>query len=251
MTDLIVRQIMDDVNHDDLATPGDFPEPPVTGLTYGRGGGTWSPVLPLLSTQINDIRGPVLIPYGTQGVPALMIGSNDTGFYRQGQITYLIASGGFSMAWHATGIQAWLPINMGGQPILAVADAFADTDALNRRTADARYARLTNPWFDFTPDPGWLSSTIRFRVLDNGKNLQIAGDIQAPLPAGARARMGVLPEGYRPTRACRTAGICSSGVLFGWAMFEVGPSGEIWVVWSIGDPPANGIGSINAIIPMD
>jgi hypothetical protein len=177
-----------------------------------------------------------------------MIGSNDTGFYRNGTITYLIASGGFSMAWHPNGIQLWGPLNMGNQRINAVGDPVANTDALNLRTAEARY--LPGPWFDFIPDPGWLSSTIRYRLVGL-TSLQIVGDIQAPLPAGARARMGVLPEGARPARNYRTAGICSSGVNFGWAMFEISPTGEIWVVWSIGDPPANGAGSINAIIPMD
>jgi hypothetical protein len=177
-----------------------------------------------------------------------MIGSNDTGFYRQGAITYLRVSGAFSMAWYPDAVVSWAPLNMGGQKINTLADPEAATDAVNLRTAEARY--LPGPWFNFVPDPGWESNTIRYRLVGL-TSLQIVGDIQAPLPANARARVGVLPEGARPSRNYRTPGICSSALLFGWALFELGPDGQLWTNWSLGDPPNNSVGSINAIIPMD
>jgi hypothetical protein len=257
MTDLIVRQVLDDQNHDDLVGghpggPGGegIPEPPVTGLTYGRGGGVWSPVLDLATTQAQQIQGPIITASGTINAPGLMIGSNDTGFWRSGQLLYL--SGGVEaqmMAWMPGLTVSWNPINMGGQVINTLGDGVAAQDALNLRTGDRLYG--TGPWVNFVPDPGWTSNTIRHRLIDGARSLQVAGDIQAPLPVNARARVGILSEGYRPARNYRLPGVCSLGVNFGWAMWEISMNGEVWTVWSLGNPPEIGAGSINAMIPMD
>lgn len=120
-----------------------------------------------------------------------------------------------------------------------------------RRHGDI-YSVAVSPWIDFEPDPGWVDSTIRARVLNIG--LQVVGDIAAPLAANAKARVGVLPEGYRPARTYRTAGAVlggPTGVTWAYSLWEVGPTGELWTVWGVGSATVNSTGSINAIVPMD
>jgi hypothetical protein len=104
------RYVLDDVNHDDFAAPGEIPEAPLTGFVYARGNRGWSRALPLDGGQMT---GPLLTMMGTQSAPALMIGSNDTGFWRSSTIVYLMASYGFAMAWTPNLIVSWLPLNMG------------------------------------------------------------------------------------------------------------------------------------------
>jgi hypothetical protein len=121
---------------------------------------------------------------------------------------------------------------------------------------DGDIYRAAAPWIDFPADPGWLDNTIRLRLLYIGgsESLQVIGDITAPLAANARARVGVLPEGYRPARTYRTAGAVlggPTGVTWAYSLWEVGPTGELWTVWGVGSNTVNSTGSINAIVPMD
>lgn len=124
-----------------------------------------------------------------------------------------------------------------------------------RRNGDI-YRAAAAVWIDFTPDPGWVDNTIRARVLNIGgsSTLQVIGDIAAPLAANARARVGVLPQGYRPARTYRTCGTVlggPSGLTWAYAIWEITPNGEVWTVWGVGSSTANSTSSINAILPMD
>jgi hypothetical protein len=69
----------------------------------------------------------------------LAIGDNSTGFYRTGNVLVLGVSGAFIGQWLTNMLQMNVPIMMGNQRIMSVADATAADDALNQRTADARY----------------------------------------------------------------------------------------------------------------
>jgi hypothetical protein len=118
------------------------------------------------------------------------------------------------------------------------------------------YRAAAVPWVDFEPDPGWLDNSIRARIMNIGgaSTLQVIGDISAPLPANQKARVGILPQGYRPARTYRTSGAVvggPTGLTWAYAIWEITPSGEVWTVWGIGSTPANSTGSINAILPMD
>jgi hypothetical protein len=115
------------------------------------------------------------------------------------------------------------------------------------------YRGAAAPWFPFEPDPGWMNNTIRYRLMNIGlaSTLQLIGDIQAPLPSQARARVGVLPAGFRPAYNYSTAGVVMSGLTYSWARFEVSVNGEVWTVWGTGSSDITSTGSINAIVPMD
>jgi hypothetical protein len=124
-----------------------------------------------------------------------------------------------------------------------------------RRDGDI-YRAAAAPWIDFEPDPGWLDNTIRMRLMNIGAStsLQIIGDIAAPLPSNARARVGVLPQSYRPARSYRTCGTVlggPTGVTWAYAIWEITTNGEVWTVWGVGSNTANSTASINAILPMD
>lgn len=219
---LIVRRVVDHLNHDELVGGegggGGIPEPPVTGQTFGRAAGGWYPVLPLTGNQVNQVQGPLLVPFGSRGAPGLMLGANDSGFWRSQTIVYLNTSGSECMAWTPDLIASWKPLNMGDKPIQALADATQSPDALNLRTADRRYA-APGPWADFPADPGW-TSTLRYRA--HGPALMLEGGAAGPLPANARARIGILPAGVRPAHAVRFPAVASMGLAFGWAMMETG-----------------------------
>jgi hypothetical protein len=124
-----------------------------------------------------------------------------------------------------------------------------------RRDGDI-YRAAAVPWYNFESDPGWLDNTIRYRIMNIGlaSTLQVIGDITAPLAANARARVGVLPEGYRPARSYRTSGTVlggPTGLIYAYAVWDITPTGELWTVWGIGSATNNSTGSINAIVPMD
>ncbi|HEX3451273.1 MAG TPA: hypothetical protein VHS97_23670 [Isosphaeraceae bacterium] len=124
-----------------------------------------------------------------------------------------------------------------------------------RRDGDI-YRAAAAAWVDFIPDPGWVDNSIRARIMNIGlsSTLQVIGDISAPLPANQKARVGILPEGYRPARTYRTSGAVvggPTGITWAYAIWEITATGEVWTVWGIGSSPANSTGSINAIVPMD
>jgi hypothetical protein len=124
-----------------------------------------------------------------------------------------------------------------------------------RRHGDI-YRAAAAAWFDFAPDPGWLDNTIRYRLMNIGgaSTLQVIGDITAPLQANARARVGVLPQGYRPSRTYRSCGCVvggPTGLTYAYAIWEITAIGELWTVWGVGSNTVNSTGSINAILPLD
>jgi hypothetical protein len=120
-----------------------------------------------------------------------------------------------------------------------------------RRHGDI-YGRSSS-WVDFEPDPGWENNSIRLRRtnIGLGGTLQVVGSIAAPLPSQARARVGILPEGYRPARSYSVAGGVLSGVTYSWSLWDLSPNGEVWTVWGHGSSGVTSIGSINAIVPLD
>jgi hypothetical protein len=124
-----------------------------------------------------------------------------------------------------------------------------------RRHGDI-YRAAAAPWYEFVSDPGWENNTIRYRLMNIGaaSTLQVIGDIAAPLQANARARVGILPQGYRPSRTYRVCGTVlggPTGLTWAYAIWEITTTGEVWTVWAVGSSTANSTGSINAILPMD
>ncbi|HEX3524855.1 MAG TPA: hypothetical protein VHT52_22555 [Stellaceae bacterium] len=115
------------------------------------------------------------------------------------------------------------------------------------------YRAAAAPWWNFEADPGWTGNTIRYRIMNIGgaSTLQVIGAIQAPLPAQARARVGILPAGFRPAQNYSIAGTVMSGLTYGWALWELAPNGEVWTVWGVGSSGVTSTGSINAIVPLD
>lgn len=233
----VTRHILDHLNHDDLVDGeggGGIPEPPGSGHLYGRGMGEWHPVLSLSGGQL---QGPLVTQMGSMSAPGLMIGSNDSGFWRGGTVIYLMASFGYAMAWTPTLIASWLPLNMGNQLITGLADASYDTDALNRRVADARYVRRTDPespagaWQNFTAGVGWTNSTLRYRMVPAG--LQFEGTAVNLQPLNSTIALGTLPIGYRVARqqVMVTALTGAGGYGFGYLIFNV--NGEILVWYGI------------------
>jgi hypothetical protein len=121
-----------------------------------------------------------------------------------------------------------------------------------RRHGDI-YRPAAARWYDFEPDPGWTGNTIRYRIMNIGgdSTLQVIGSIQAPLTAQARARVGVLPTGFRPAQNYSVAGTMLSSLTYSWSLWELGPTGELWTVWGIGSSGTTSTASINAILPLD
>lgn len=98
--------------------------------------------LPLSGGQLS---GALVVPNGAQLAPSLAIGAADdgTGFWRTGNFIVLSLQGQLSAAFTSTLSQFYAPINMLNNKIQTLADATAATDALNLRTGDARYLRLS------------------------------------------------------------------------------------------------------------
>jgi hypothetical protein len=241
------RYILDDVNHDDFAAPGEIPEAPLTGFVYARGDRGWHRALALSGGQMDGF---LVTVNGTPSAPGLMLGSNDTGFYRSGQSVWLNVAGVPNvMGFLPTTIAAAVPLHMGNRQINVVADPTAAQDALNLRSADARYAPRPGAWADFPSDPGYTLLTLRYRTVPGG--LQLSGEVGAPLPAQARARMGVLPDGVRPARMQRFPATVTVGLNVGMAAAEVLPDGSVWHQWTIGDSQIVGLLSMNVVIPLD
>jgi hypothetical protein len=88
-----------------------------------------------------NMSGPLIAAPGTGLTnPGLAIGDNATGFYRSGTVLVLSVSGSFVQQYLPDMVQMNVPIMMGGaNKITSLGDATAAQDALNLRTADARY----------------------------------------------------------------------------------------------------------------
>jgi hypothetical protein len=217
------RYILDDVNHDDFAAPGEIPEAPLTGFVYARGNRGWHRALPLDGGQMTGF---LLTVGGSPGVPGLMIGSNDTGFYRSGASLWLNVGGAANVIGFLTTLVAMaVPLNMGNRQINAVADPALAQDALNLRTGDARYA--PGAWETIMPEQGWSNSTLRCRQW--GPMVQIDGTAQGNLAANASALLGRLPPWASPARPQYTIGLAQSGLNTGTAMLALAPGGVLQV----------------------
>jgi hypothetical protein len=87
------------------------------------------------------MTGPLQLPSGSATAPALQLGDADgTGFWRApGNVVGLGVAGSFIAAFAPGLAQFYQPVNMLTNRIQQLGDATAATDALNMRTADARY----------------------------------------------------------------------------------------------------------------
>jgi hypothetical protein len=104
----------------------------------------------------------------------------------------------------------------GGQvvgPLTLYAPVQTEYDAINRGYADAHYVVKgedpgsgVGPWLDFPMDPGFQSSTLRYRLID-GANIQFDGTVTLPSELGANTafQLGAFPAGARPGRAIHSA----------------------------------------------
>jgi hypothetical protein len=89
------------------------------------------------------LSGPLVLPLGSAGSPALEFGSPATGFFIQGGAggnLYLRVNGTVAWVWGASGPIVLQPFDLDSQRIINLGPATAGTDALNRNVADARYA---------------------------------------------------------------------------------------------------------------
>lgn len=118
------------------AFQGNYVDAPVTTSTYGRFAGVWNPVLPLTG---GTLTGTLELPFGTTAAPALQYGNDATGIWRSGNMMVTQAQGTIVFAAGPTGTQIYAPLNMLNNRIASLADPVSGTDALNLRTADARY----------------------------------------------------------------------------------------------------------------
>lgn len=89
--------------------------------------------------------GTLSLPMGSAPAPALQLGDADgTGFWRApGNAVGLGVAGSFIAAFAPGLAQFYQPLNMLTNRIQQLGDATGATDALNLRTADARYAPIT------------------------------------------------------------------------------------------------------------
>jgi hypothetical protein len=101
-------------------------------------GGTFD-FLPLTG---GTLAGPLVLPLGTATTPALEFGSDQTGFYVQGDRVILRVTGSVAMLWDRDGPLFIKPLDASGNRVLNVGPATAGTDALNRNVGDARYAPI-------------------------------------------------------------------------------------------------------------
>jgi hypothetical protein len=100
-----------------------------------------SGVLPLSG---GTMTGPLNLPGGALAIPSLQFGAADgTGISRSGTAVSIGIGGVLSASFFANSMQSYGQLFMLGNKIVQVADATAATDALNLRTADARYLPLT------------------------------------------------------------------------------------------------------------
>jgi len=105
------------------------------------------------------------------------------------------------------------------------------------------------PWAPLPVDPGWAFSDLRFRTIAPG--VQLEGSAAGVVPANARARVGVLPEGARPKQALRMAGVAGMGLQIGWAMFEIDTLGNVYVQGSVGDGTQTVFLSLSTLFALD
>jgi hypothetical protein len=104
------------------------------------------------------MTGPLIARDGGSATnPGLAIGENSTGFYRTGGGQGLLVttvSGQIVMQLQPVIAAFFIQVDMGSRIISNLGDPAQDGDALNRRTADARYAPIGSGGGDFLPISG-------------------------------------------------------------------------------------------------
>jgi hypothetical protein len=100
---------------------------------------------PFLPIDGGTLLGPLQLPVGLANAPALQFGDADgTGFWRSpGNLLALNIAGTLALAFGATLSQFYTPVSLLTNKIQQLGDATTATDALNMRTADARYLQLS------------------------------------------------------------------------------------------------------------
>jgi hypothetical protein len=105
----------------------------------------------------------------------LAIGDNATGFYRAGNVLVLGVSGSMVAQLFVDSWMMTVALNMALQRIYNLADATADTDALNRRTGDVRYLQPATADARFLQlTGGTLSGTLTTKPGTGANDLGIA-----------------------------------------------------------------------------
>ena len=128
--------------------------PEFTGVPTAPTAGAGNSTTQLATTQYvsrdflpragGQMAGPLIASPGT-GLTncGLAIGDNATGFYRTGNVVVPTVSGALIMQWFVDSVFMAVTLNMAAQKITTLADATAPQDALNLRTADGRYLRVS------------------------------------------------------------------------------------------------------------
>lgn len=171
------------------SVPGNFVDAPYTGSYYARQFGAWQPVMGL---EGGVVTGYLQVPPGATTNPSMQVGAGGTGLSgaANGSLLALSVQGTLRAAYFAIGSSAaqfYGDVSLLNNRITQVADPTAGADALNLRTADARYA-ATAPAGGYLPAAG---GTMAGRLI-------LAGDPGGPLDAAPQryvdaARNGLLP----------------------------------------------------------
>lgn len=121
----------------------EIPEAPSDGNYYGRHDFGWSPVLAI---EGGTMEGPLIATSGT-GLTSvgLAIGDPATGFYRVSNTMAIVAAGELAAQFLGGPREAMFiyKLNAATNPISNVGDPIGPADALNLRTADARYLPMS------------------------------------------------------------------------------------------------------------
>jgi hypothetical protein len=132
----------------DNAPAGGVEEVPATppGTAYARfrigaGAAGWSSFDTLRVASLDDpvFAGGITVPNGGPNNPGIKFTDPSCGFYRAGNLMVLMADGTGVAQFGTTLCAIFENLFMNNNRIALVGDPTADTDALNRRTADGRY----------------------------------------------------------------------------------------------------------------
>jgi hypothetical protein len=104
--------------------------------------GDYAPAGDYLSKGGGQMSGPLITRDGGSATnPGLAIGENSTGFWRTSGNLLVTSVAGVVVAQIQPAVAAFfVPVNFTDKPLNAVGDPVINTDALNLRTGDARYA---------------------------------------------------------------------------------------------------------------
>jgi len=117
--------------------------------------GEYAPAGNYLDKAGGQMTGPLIsMTGGNPTNPGIAIGDNSTGFYRSGNLLVTTVSGQIVMQIQPTITAFFISCNFTGKPVNAVGDPVLPDDALNLRTADARYAPAGVGGGDFLPLSG-------------------------------------------------------------------------------------------------